>query len=177
MHPGRAAISGQFAHCRAVALGLGYPGRELIDDMAQTMRLLLLGNLARDAVGIQHVLVPIEHFRHRGRLGPGWIPHVDRKDQRVSARNIVEYCLGLGVFERIPPSQYNSPSMRTAGNAGGNAPDAMMCSTPSLQSRLSKYRISLVRKWAAPTVRRGLQLFTRSKSMSSPSVRLSGSVE
>src|SRR6266700_5790517 len=50
--------------------------------------------------------------------------------QRCTAK-IREYLRGLssntasvGVFDRMPPSQYNSPSIRTAGNAGGSAPDA-----------------------------------------------------
>ena len=51
--------------------------------------------------------------------------------------------------------------MRTAGNAGGNAPDAMMCLTPISPSRLSKYCIVLVRTCAAPTVSRGLHLLTQ----------------
>src|SRR6266446_147412 len=146
MHSCRTAVTGQFAHRRAVALGLGYPGRELIDDMAQTMRLLLLGNLARNAAGIQHVLMSIEHFRHRGRLRPGWIPHVDREDQRVSARNVVEYRLGRGVRED-PAVPIQLAVDTNSGECRRYAPDAMMCLTPSLQSRLSKYRISLDRKW------------------------------
>ena len=67
--------------------------------------------------------------------------------------------------------------MRTAGNAGGSAPDAMMCLTPSGTSRLSKYRIMLVRTCAAPTVSRGLHLLISAKSTSSRSVFSSGAVE
>jgi hypothetical protein len=92
-------------------------------------------------------------------------------------RGLSSNTASVGVFDNMPPSQYNSPSMRIAGNAGGSAPDAMMCLTPSMESRLSKYRIWLVRTCAAPTVRRGLQLFTRSKSTSSVRVSSSGSVE
>src|SRR5258705_9029970 len=51
-----------------------------------------------------------------------------------SLRGMSSNTASVGVFERIPPSQYNSPSTRTAGNAGGSAPDAMMCLTPNLQS-------------------------------------------
>src|SRR6266513_775725 len=108
-------------------------------------------------------------------------PH-DMHPRRTAVRG--EFLRGLssntasvGVFDRMPPSQYNSPSMRTAGNAGGSAPDAIICLTPNLQSRLSKYLIRLERTWAAPTVSRGVQRLTRSKSTSSPRVRSCGSVE
>jgi hypothetical protein len=67
--------------------------------------------------------------------------------------------------------------MRTAGNAGGSAPDAMMCFTPISPSRLSKYFISLVRTCAAPTVSLGLHWFTSEKSTSSRRVFSSGAVE
>lgn len=43
-----------------------------------------------------------------------------------------------GVFDRIPPSQYSAPSIRTAGNAGGSAPDAMTWRASNAISRLSK---------------------------------------
>ena len=33
-----------------------------------------------------------------------------------------------GVFETMPPSQYQAPSTSIGGNAGGSAPLAMMCS-------------------------------------------------
>src|SRR6266576_5629453 len=76
-------------------------------------------------------------------------------------RGLSSNTASVGVFDRMPPSQYNSPSMRTAGNAGGSAPDAIICLTPNLQSRLSKYLIRLERTWAAPTVSRVVQRLTR----------------
>ncbi len=44
--------------------------------------------------------------------------------------------------------------MQTAGNAGGKAPDAMMCAGDSVISRLSKYLSSLLLTFTAPTVSR-----------------------
>jgi hypothetical protein len=43
MHPGRAAVTGEFPHRFAVALGFRQARGELVDDMAQAMRLLLAG--------------------------------------------------------------------------------------------------------------------------------------
>src|SRR5258705_12895254 len=74
MHPRRATVTRKLPHRLAVALGFRKPRGELIDDMAQAMRLLLARDLARDPGGILHVLVPVQHFRHRGRLGSGRIP-------------------------------------------------------------------------------------------------------
>src|SRR5258707_8651354 len=78
-------------------------------------------------------------------------------------RGLSSKTASVGVFDRMPPSQYSSPSIRTAGNAGGSAPDAMMCFTPSSQSRLSKYRIWLVRTCAAPTVSLGVRMIGEEK--------------
>ena len=44
--------------------------------------------------------------------------------------------------------------MQTAGNAGGKAPDAMMCAAERVISRVSKYLSSLVLTLTAPTVSR-----------------------
>src|SRR2546423_7785557 len=63
-------------------------------------------------------------------------------------RGLSSNTASVGVFDNMPPSQYSSPSMHTAGNAGGSAPDAMMCLTPISLSRLSQYRVWLVRTWA-----------------------------
>ncbi len=90
VHPGLTAISSQFSHHVAIALHLGQTRGKLADDMTQTMRLLLARNMARDPAGILHVLVPIEHFRHRGGLGAGRIPHVDREDQGILAGVVVD---------------------------------------------------------------------------------------
>ena len=53
-------------------------------------------------------------------------------------RGLSSKIASVGVFERMPPSQYSSPSIRTAGNAGGSAPDAMMWLAVISHSRLSK---------------------------------------
>ena len=55
-----------------------------------------------------------------------------------SFRRLSSKTASVGVFDKIPPSQYSSFSIRTGGKAGGSAPEAMTCSTPSSASRLSK---------------------------------------
>jgi hypothetical protein len=45
VHLGLAAITRQFPHRLAVALGLGKPCRKFVDDMTQPMDLLLSGDL------------------------------------------------------------------------------------------------------------------------------------
>src|SRR5882724_5284625 len=70
MHPRLAAVTGQFADRRIVALGLRQPGRELVDHMPQPVRLLLADDVACDPAGILHVLVsrrmPGYSLRKRG---------------------------------------------------------------------------------------------------------------
>src|SRR3954453_2164869 len=83
MHARRTAIAGQFAHRWVAALAFGKPSGELIDDVTQTMRLLLARDLACNTAGILHVLVPVQHLRHRGWLGTERIPEMHGENQRV----------------------------------------------------------------------------------------------
>jgi hypothetical protein len=66
------------------------------------MRLLVSRDLACDPARILDVLVAIENFRHRARLGANWIPEMDSEDKGVPAEVVVQYYL---VLERMPPSQ------------------------------------------------------------------------
>jgi hypothetical protein len=98
MHPGLAAIARELAHRCSPAIGLRKFRGELVDDMSQTMDLLLAHDLARYAAGILHILVAIEYLRHRRRLRADGIPQMNREDQRVPARIVVKYgfrrCIG-----------------------------------------------------------------------------------
>jgi hypothetical protein len=93
MHPGLAAITCQFARRSAAALGFRQVRDKLVDDVTQPVDLLLPHDLAGDPAGILHILVPVEHFRHGGRLRARRIPQVDGEDQRVLARIVVEHGL------------------------------------------------------------------------------------
>jgi hypothetical protein len=86
-------------HRLAVALGLGQPCRKFVDDMTQAMDLLLSGDLGRDPAGILDVLMPVEHFRHRGGLRTRRIPEMDGEDLRILARIVVEHRFGRRVRE------------------------------------------------------------------------------
>ena len=73
--PRRQAL-GQFAH-----------------DVAQPMDLRLAGDVALAAAGELDVLVARHHLLDRRRMRAGGLPHVDREDQRVAARHVVEHDL------------------------------------------------------------------------------------
>jgi hypothetical protein len=81
----------------AVALNLGQPRGELVDDMAQAMRLLLACNVADDPAGILHILMAVEYLRHRDGLGARGIPQMYGEDQRVPARVVVKHRFGRRV--------------------------------------------------------------------------------
>src|SRR5690242_17118598 len=81
MHLRRTAVARQLSYCHVVALGLRQTRSQLIDNVTQTMRLLLSLDMARNPTGILHVLVPVQHLRHRRRLGAQRIPEMYRKDQ------------------------------------------------------------------------------------------------
>jgi hypothetical protein len=66
--------AGQVPHCLAIALGFRQPGNELLDRVAQPV----------------HILVTVEQLRHRGRLRAMRIPQMQREDQRIPARIVVE---------------------------------------------------------------------------------------
>ena len=99
VHPGLAAIAHQFAHLRPVTLRLGQARRKLIYDVAQAVRLLVSRDLACDPAGTLDVLLAVEDFRHRARLGAHWIPEMDGEDERVPARVVVQHHLGGRVGE------------------------------------------------------------------------------
>jgi hypothetical protein len=63
-------------------------------NSAQAMDLPLPGNVARHPAGILDVLVAMQDVPHGLRLGTGGVPQVDREDERVAARIIVEDRLG-----------------------------------------------------------------------------------
>ena len=97
MHPGWAAVARQLAYRLAVAFGLRQPRGELVNDMAQSMGLLLARDVTRDPTGVLHVLMPVQDFRHGGWLGAGRIPQMHGKDQRVLSRTVVEHGFGRRV--------------------------------------------------------------------------------
>jgi hypothetical protein len=68
------------------------------------MRVLLAGDLAGDAAGILDVLVAIEDIGHRRRLRPYWIPQMDREDDEVPSRIVIEHRLGgrIGKDAAVP---------------------------------------------------------------------------
>src|SRR5712671_2898148 len=82
----------------------------------------------------------VEHLPDRLGLRPDRIPHVNGKDQGAPAGGVVEDDLGGRVGED-PAVPIELAVDADGRKAGGNAPDAMMCLTPSSPSRLSKYRI------------------------------------
>ena len=69
-----------------------------------------------------------------------------------------------GVLENRPPSQYGSPSMSVIGKLGGRLPLAATCSKvrPPGRSR-SKYSISPVPTFVAPTITRGSSALSRAR--------------
>ena len=68
--------------------------------------------------------------------GPGGRVSVETARGALSAGACI-VTVSTGVLERIPPSQNSSPPIRTAGKAGGKAPEAMIWLIDSVSSRLS----------------------------------------
>ena len=83
----------------AVALGLRDVRQQLLDDVAQAMRLQLAGDVGGDAARILDVLLAVHHLPHRLGLRADGVPHVHGEDQRVAARVVVEDHLGRRVGE------------------------------------------------------------------------------
>src|SRR6516165_2657859 len=72
---------------------------KLRDDMAQAMRIPLPSDMIGDAARILDVLLPVQYLPDRVGLRPRGIPHVDRKDQRIAPRMVIEDGLGRRVGE------------------------------------------------------------------------------
>ena len=77
------------------------------------MCLLLARDMGRDAARILDVLLPIQDFQNRVWLFAFWIPQMDREDERVAPRVIVEDYLGqLNVpFVRVPNADGNKAAL------------------------------------------------------------------
>ena len=64
------SVTMSFLHDHFVLeFGLRQPCRELIDDVTQAMDLLLTHDVAGDPARVLDILMPVEHLRHRMRLG------------------------------------------------------------------------------------------------------------
>ena len=118
MRAGEASITRHLAHKFGFAFAFRQTHSELGDDTPQVVNLLLPPNVTDGAARILDVLVTAQDLPDRLRLGSAWIPHMDSEHERVAARVVVEYRLHWRVGK-------DSDSMRTAGNAGGSAPEAM----------------------------------------------------
>ena len=97
MHLRPAAAACEFAYSRILPHTFGQLLDQLADDVAQAMGLLLSHDVARDPARVLDVLLAIEDFEDRIRLLAFRIPQVDRKDQRVAPRVILEDHLGWRV--------------------------------------------------------------------------------
>src|SRR5215467_1899018 len=91
MHARRAAVGRKFVHQGAFTNLVWNMFGQFGNDMAQTMRLSLAGDVVGDATRILNVLLPVQHLPDRAGLRSGGIPHVDREDQRIAPRVVVEY--------------------------------------------------------------------------------------
>src|SRR6267143_4319456 len=73
------------------ALLLGQVMRELADDVAQAVDLLVASDVAVGAARVLDVLLPAEHVPDRLRLGAFRLPDVDAEDDRVATGVVVEH--------------------------------------------------------------------------------------
>jgi hypothetical protein len=101
------------------------------------MGLALPHDVVADAARILNVFVAVENLPNGLRLFSGGVPQIHREDQSVAARIVLEDALGrrIGKDATVP---VELPSMRTAGKAGGSAPDAMTWLKARSMSRESK---------------------------------------
>ena len=75
MPPGLATVARKLLHGGGVSLAFRKTRGQLIAYVPQAMN-LLAHDLTCDPAGILHVLVAVEDFRHRCRLGAKWIPQM-----------------------------------------------------------------------------------------------------
>ena len=123
MHPRQAAVRGHFADLLAGAFARRQFRRQFGNDVTQAMDLRLALDMGDGAAGILKVFLPVHHLQDQIGSGPfgfqTWTARTSELRRGLSSKTA-----STGVFERMPPSQKSSPSMRTAGNAGGRRGEA-----------------------------------------------------
>ena len=124
MHAGETSITRHFAHEVGFAFALRQAHGEFGDDMPQAVNLLLPSDVTDGSARILDVFLTAQNLPDCLGLGTARIPHVDREDERVAAGLVVEYGLDRRVGKN-PAVPIKLTVDRTAGKAGGSAPDAM----------------------------------------------------
>src|SRR5689334_15157095 len=104
MHGRAAAILQELRHLGIAALFIAETLAKLADDMAKPMDLLLPHDMTFAAACILDVLLPAQHLPNRAWLRAVRLPDVDRDDQAVAARLVVEHELDgrVGIDAAIP---------------------------------------------------------------------------
>ena len=120
MHRGFASPRGEPAHGRRRAFGFRHVPGQLADHVAQPVNLLLARDVAVGAARVLDVLLPLRHLPD-ALPGPAGF-HIWTEKMIELRRGLSSSTTSTGVFEYTPPSQYGSPSILIAGNAGGSAP-------------------------------------------------------
>ena len=93
MHPGQAAIGRHFAEAVVAALVVGDHLAQLGDDVPHPVKLALALDVGCGAARILNVLLAVHDLPHGLRLGAMRVPDVDREDQAIAARIVVEHDL------------------------------------------------------------------------------------
>ena len=104
MHRGAAAPGRQVLH-GGVGFHLGrQAARQVANHMAQAVNLLLACDVAVSAAGELDVFLPPHHLQDGFGLGPGLMPHVHGKDQRIAPGVVVQHRFdrGVGVDAAVP---------------------------------------------------------------------------
>jgi hypothetical protein len=81
MHLRHAAVVGEIADQCSISLLGRYLLHQLTNHVTQAMRLLLAGNVTRDAARILNILLPVQNLPDRARHRPDRIPQVYGEDQ------------------------------------------------------------------------------------------------
>ena len=90
MHACAATVGDQLADRRIRGRVLWQSLRQLPDHVAEPMDLLLAHDMAEAAAGELDVLLPASHLPDRLRRRPVRLPQIDREDQAVAPRIVVE---------------------------------------------------------------------------------------
>ncbi len=125
--------------------------------------------------GILDILRPLRYSHQASGYLTPCTPQTHLKNQGVLVRMTAQYLGQRGVGYEAP-SQYQLSPMRTGGNPGGKAPEAMKYSGVSCYRVLSKYSKLPLCTLTAPTDTRMSPELMRTKSAISSSVLSNGEV-